>query len=113
MPACDTSISWHEELCKNCGTTLARASGTSPEAVQPEVVVEKPYESKFSVVGRLWRLLVSPSEAMQDVALVPNYGGVSALLCCGLLLLYSLFGWFCRKFILWVTRGSWLLFGVS
>ena len=34
-----------------------------------------PYVRKYSVAQRLWLLLVSPRDAMQDIALAPEYGG--------------------------------------
>jgi len=34
-----------------------------------------PYERKFSVIQRFWKLLVSPSEAMRDIVGAPDYAG--------------------------------------
>lgn len=33
------------------------------------------YERKYSVFQRLYKIIISPSEAMKDIALAPDYGG--------------------------------------
>jgi len=43
---------------------------------QPEATSQKPYERKFSFLQRVFKVLVSPREGMEDVALAPSYGEV-------------------------------------
>ena len=38
------------------------------------------YQRRFSFFARFYRLFVSPSDAMQDIALAPDYGGVILIL---------------------------------
>lgn len=44
-----------------------------PDAAQP-------YQRRLSVVERILRLLVAPQDAMQDISLSPDYGGVVLIL---------------------------------
>jgi hypothetical protein len=46
--------------------------GPVPEQAPPL----PPHVRKYSVLQRLWLLFVSPREAMRDIALAPEYGGV-------------------------------------
>lgn len=41
----------------------------------PEEKVEAPYERRFSVVQRLFKVLIAPREAMRDIAFAPDYEG--------------------------------------
>jgi hypothetical protein len=41
-----------------------------------EVEEEKPYQRKLSLGQRFYKLLIAPSEAMEDIGLAPDYGGV-------------------------------------
>jgi len=47
---------------------------TAPPPPQP-VIEAPPYERKFSIVQRFYKLVIAPSEAMKDVALAPDYAG--------------------------------------
>ena len=40
---------------------------------QPEAASQKPYEGKFSFLQRIFKVLVSPREGIEDVALAPSY----------------------------------------
>ncbi|MEM2118741.1 MAG: hypothetical protein QW840_01295 [Candidatus Bathyarchaeia archaeon] len=42
--------------------------------------VEQPYERKFSVFQRLYKLFLKPSEAMRDIAGTPDYRGVLVIM---------------------------------
>lgn len=42
----------------------------------PEVLPEEPYERRFSLAQRFYKLLTAPSEAMRDIAFAPDYYGV-------------------------------------
>lgn len=53
----------------------SRTSQTGPEAVPPTDTQAVPYERRFSLLLRFWKLLISPSEAMRDIALAPDYIG--------------------------------------
>lgn len=53
----------------------SRTSQTGPEAVPPTDMQAVPYERRFSLLLRFWKLLISPSEAMRDIALAPDYIG--------------------------------------
>lgn len=82
-PKCGAVVSRGDKFCKNCGEDLRRPSETlqlltaPPPAPLPETApVQPPYERKFSMVQRFYKLLISPSDAMQDIALAPDYGGV-------------------------------------
>lgn len=59
---------------------LSRTLQTSPEAVPPTNTQTVPYERRFSLLLRFWKLLISPSEAMRDIALAPDYTGPTAIL---------------------------------
>jgi len=85
-PKCGASVSKEDKFCKNCGEGLRRPSeavqplaAPSPKPLPETAPVQPPYERKFSVVQRFYKLLISPSEAMQDIALAPDYGGVIIL----------------------------------
>jgi hypothetical protein len=41
----------------------------------PSPTPDQPYEQKYSVPQRLYKLIVSPDEAMQDIGLAPEYTG--------------------------------------
>jgi len=54
-------------------------SESTGEAPQPESAPEE-YERKFSLIQRFYKLFTAPSEAMKDIALAPEYGGVAAVI---------------------------------
>lgn len=78
-PKCGGLISTTDTFCKFCGTDLSSFKFASSESEAP-AVVEPPYERRFGFFGRMYRLIFSPSEAMMDVALAPDYGGVFVIL---------------------------------
>lgn len=79
-PYCGATISGTDKYCKNCGRTLI----AQPEVTQPQPnatwstpppAPEQPYEREYSVPQRLYKLIVSPNKAMQDIGLAPDYTG--------------------------------------
>lgn len=54
---------------------LSRTLQIGPEAVPPIDTQAVPYERRFSLLLRFWKLLISPSEIMRDIALAPDYIG--------------------------------------
>ena len=63
----------------NCTLSTSEAPPT-PQPPQPEATSQKPYERKFSFLQRIFKVLVSPREGMEDVALAPSYGEVFGIL---------------------------------
>jgi hypothetical protein len=49
------------------------------ELFTPETATVENYESKYSTIQRLWKLVVSPTEAMRDIALAPDYEGFACV----------------------------------
>jgi hypothetical protein len=76
-PKCGTSVSKDDTYCKNCGFPLAEFTAQTVTQAQKN---ELPYVRKFSMVQRISKLFIKPSEAMQDIAAAPDYGGVLAVL---------------------------------
>jgi len=79
-PYCGAPISSTDKYCGNCGKTLIE----QPQVNQPQskpawrtplTAPEQPYEQEYSVPQRLYRLIVSPNKAMQDIGLAPEYTG--------------------------------------
>jgi hypothetical protein len=78
-PYCGAPISRTDKYCKNCGKTLIE----QPEVTQPQPTLrptpppprEQPCEREYSVPQRLYKLIVSPNKAMQDIGLAPEYTG--------------------------------------
>jgi len=80
-PKCGTFVSKGDRFCKNCGASLIEVSVPEVSApVVPEQKIEQPYERKFSLIKRFYRLLTAPSGAMEDIALAPDYGGVAIII---------------------------------
>lgn len=79
---CGASVSRTDTVCRNCGKDLSTRS--EPVQSEPTASVqapsEVPYERKYSVFQRFYKLIVSPSEAMKDIGLMPDYGGPIVLL---------------------------------
>jgi len=62
----------HSRAEKSSGISRqASSSGQAP----PPPEMEQPYERRFSVAERFVKLVISPSEAMKDAALAPDYLG--------------------------------------
>lgn len=74
-PECGTLVSKEDSVCGSCGASLVEASAPT----LPEQKMKQPYVRRFSSVQRLYKLLVSPREAMEDIALAPDYGGIGAI----------------------------------
>jgi len=53
----------------------SRAAPETPPSPS-QSLPEEPYERKFSLTQRFYKLLTAPSEAMRDIALAPDYEGV-------------------------------------
>jgi hypothetical protein len=77
-PNCREPISGDDVYCTKCGMCLSPNSGELPDASTSEIQkpVEKVYQRRFSLVHRFLRLLISPSEAMKDIAFAPSYEGI-------------------------------------
>jgi len=75
-PKCGALVSKGDKFCKNCGAELAWPQ----EVVPSPVPAVPPYERSFSMVERFWKLVVSPSEAMRDIAGAPDYSGVLVII---------------------------------
>jgi hypothetical protein len=54
---------------------VSRLTSGSEQAGPPQPETYQMHERKFSIVERFWKLLTSPSEAMEDVAFNPDYLG--------------------------------------
>jgi hypothetical protein len=76
-PDCGASVSRTDWFCKACGKELSPSSGPvqNEPAASSEPVSEQAYERKYSVFQRFYRLVVSPSAAMKDIGLSPDYAG--------------------------------------
>jgi len=79
-PYCGAPISSADKYCGNCGKNLIE----QPEVTRPQpkppwrtplTAPEQPYEQEYSVPQRLYKLIVSPNKAMQDIGLAPEYTG--------------------------------------
>jgi hypothetical protein len=77
-PSCGALVSKGDVYCRKCGVNLTDFSQTTPEAppTPPELATKEPYERKFSLPKRFYKILTAPSEAMQDITLAPDYGGI-------------------------------------
>jgi hypothetical protein len=78
-PYCGAPISGTDKYCKNCGKVLIKYSDIAqPQPQQPwsePLPPEEAYERKYSMFQRFYKLVLSPSEAMEDVGKAPDYGG--------------------------------------
>lgn len=77
-PNCGAPVAKIDVVCKNCGGNLVRRFGFAQK--EPEVSVESSSEETderefYSVFERLYKLVVSPSEAMKDIGHWPEYTG--------------------------------------
>lgn len=59
---------------------MARCALSISDTPPPEIVPPKPYERKFPFLQRIFKVLFSPREDMEDVALAPSYGEVFMIL---------------------------------
>jgi len=78
-PYCGAPISRTDKYCKNCGKVLIKYPDIAqPQPQQPwsePLPPEETYERKYSMLQRFYKLVVSPSEAMEDIGKAPDYGG--------------------------------------
>jgi hypothetical protein len=73
----DSISSWRkraQESQNNCKINSLKLSYNSP-SMPPAAPAPETYMRKYSVFQRLYKLFVSPSEAMKDIGLFPDYGG--------------------------------------
>jgi len=87
-PDCGRVTKKGDRFCKFCGADLRKSFATVSE---PEVHKEAlpSDEEWFGFFGRLRRFVTSPSEAMRDVVLAPDYGGVFTILIMELVLTWA------------------------
>lgn len=81
-PNCGASVSRTDRFCKSCGKDLTTPSGLVQKepAGSVQATPEEIYERKYSIFQRFYKLVVSPSEAMRDIGLAPEYGGPLVLI---------------------------------
>jgi len=81
-PECGISVSKDDGFCRECGAKLHEdLPSKSYKAELPKKLKAKPpYERKLTLLQRFSKLLTSPSEAMQDIALTPDYFGVAVII---------------------------------
>jgi hypothetical protein len=82
-PTCGNPVAKTDRYCRNCGATLVETSSslpTAPPPPQPVIEAPPPYQRKFSLLQRYYKLLTAPSEAMSDIALAPDYTGYFGIL---------------------------------
>jgi len=84
-PYCGAPISSTDKYCRNCGKTLIEQPEVTrpqpkPPWPAPSPAPEQPYEREYSVPRRLYKLIVSPNKAMQDIGLAPEYTGPMLLI---------------------------------
>lgn len=77
-PSCGMLISQGDEYCRKCGANLKEISQPASETAPSEETVlrEEPYERRFSLAQRFFKLLTSPSKAMEEIASAPSYEGI-------------------------------------
>ncbi len=88
-PSCGTTVSRGDIYCRRCGVSLIEYTNAEPEppSLQPKTVTRVSYKRKFSLTQRFYKLFTSPSEAMNDIALAPDYSAVLAIIAVELVLL--------------------------
>ncbi len=79
-PQCGKTVSKTDRYCKNCGASLIGLPEPLPTTPPPQEALEPSYERRFSLLGRFYKLLTAPSEAMKDIALAPDYAGFFVIL---------------------------------
>ena len=81
-PKCGISVSKDDGFCKKCGAKLHEDLPSKPYHAEPprKLKARPPYERKLTLLQRFSKLLTSPSEAMQDIALAPDYFGVAVII---------------------------------
>jgi DNA-directed RNA polymerase subunit RPC12/RpoP len=79
-PNCGASVAKTDVVCRNCGADLVKARPSGFALKEPEVSVESSSEETeerkyYSVFERLYKLVVSPSDSMEDIGRWPEYNG--------------------------------------
>jgi hypothetical protein len=83
--SCGKFVPAGNSYCRYCGTAVSRFSSSSRTieligGTASAPVQQYPhYDRKFSAATRIMKLLTSPKEAMEDIGLAPDYGGVILL----------------------------------
>ncbi|MEM2119255.1 MAG: TFIIB-type zinc ribbon-containing protein [Candidatus Bathyarchaeia archaeon] len=77
-PNCGATVLRTDTRCKNCG--LMVSPSVIAVALPESKTAEQFYQRKFSILQRILKLIVKPSEAMQDIAAEPDFGGVFFIL---------------------------------
>jgi hypothetical protein len=73
----ESITSWRKrarESQNNCKINSPKSSYDSP-SMPPAVPAPETYLREYSVFQRLYKLFLSPSDAMKDIGLAPDYGG--------------------------------------
>ena len=73
-PRCGTQCSITDSFCRGCGHRLIRPPLQDSKPVHAHHLPPR-YQRKYSVPTRFVKLLTSPREAMEDIALAPDYTG--------------------------------------
>jgi hypothetical protein len=81
-PQCGASVSETAKFCNECGARLKILLPSLPTVQPKPSVVSAPpsYARRFGMVQRLFGMFFMPSQAMRDVGLRPEYGGVFIVL---------------------------------
>jgi hypothetical protein len=81
-PKCGISVSKDDGFCKKCGAKLHEdlLSKSYKAELLKKLKTEPPYKRKLTLLQRISKLLTSPSEAMQDISLAPDYFGVVVII---------------------------------
>ncbi|TFG27323.1 zinc ribbon domain-containing protein [Candidatus Thorarchaeota archaeon] len=83
-PHCGHRVPSGNLYCGRCGSKIGALPSshgieiTGSSSRQPRQQIPR-YNRKFSLFERITKLLTSPEEAMEDISLAPDYGGVIAL----------------------------------
>jgi hypothetical protein len=89
-PHCGAVVPSGNAYCGKCGASISSAphvsrdqpmssTGTYDQRQRPRPPTYPKYDRKFSFFERITKLLTSPDEAMEDIGLSPDYGGVIGL----------------------------------
>jgi len=73
-PKCGQLVSKSDVYCKSCEARLSELAREMQRTKASEV-----YQRRLSTSKRLLKLLISPSEAMKDIALAPTYEGIAVI----------------------------------
>jgi len=77
-PNCGAAVSRTDAFCKSCGIVLTGPSGFAPKEKEGSAksASEETNENRnYSVFQRFYKLVFSPSEAMGDIGISPDYSG--------------------------------------